>query len=351
VETEGGSTAASPWPGRGCLDEFRLERGRLRVIGWMLHPEQEVDCFRLRLDGRECAAAAPVERPDVAAAFPAVQSAARSGIDVEVELQPGIAPAPGEWFELCVEGMAGERIAARARLELRTDYADLCPSPPAHLMRRVALGAAPIAFRLDGLRTMAELLEALAAHRPLGTVRRLLDWGCGCGRVAAFLPARLPELELSGCDVDGEAVAWCRAHLRGTFDAVPFDGPLPYPDGSFDAVLGFSVLTHLTARHQRRWIAECARVLASGGLFLATTQGQRAARILGLAELGRRELIDDLADAALDGVLARGVYRAVFQTEAATRRLVGDALEVVEHRPGAILGFQDLYVMRRRGAP
>ena len=61
-------------------------------------------------------------------------------------------------------------------------------------------------------------------------------------------------------------------------------------------------------------------------------------------------MIDDLPDGSLDEVLGPGVYRAVFQTEAATRRLIGDALEVVEYRPGAVLGFQDLYVMRRRGA-
>ncbi|MGY1688890.1 class I SAM-dependent methyltransferase [Geodermatophilus sp. SYSU D01105] len=52
--------------------------------------------------------------------------------------------------------------------------------------------------------------------------------------------------------------------------------PLPFDDGRFDLVLGYSVFTHLPVDHQDAWLAELRRVTRPGGLLLLTVHGRSA---------------------------------------------------------------------------
>lgn len=107
---------------------------------------------------------------------------------------------------------------------------------------------------------------------------RILDFGCGAGRVLRHLvqderwdPAR-PEL--FGTDVDEPSIAWIQEHLGHavTADLTSEVPGLPYPDGHFDLVFAWSVFTHLS-EHWAGWLLECHRVLKPGGILVATTLG------------------------------------------------------------------------------
>ena len=72
-----------------------------------------------------------------------------------------------------------------------------------------------------------------------------LDAGCGEGFVAAMLRRRLPELRLTGFDVDpAAAVAAATRDPAGSFMTASVYA-LPFPDKSFDVVGCFEVLEHL----------------------------------------------------------------------------------------------------------
>jgi SAM-dependent methyltransferase len=80
---------------------------------------------------------------------------------------------------------------------------------------------------------------------------------------------------LHGSDIDAPAIDWLRQHmpkadLRVT-EALP---PLPWHDGSFDLVIGYSVFTHLDERYQDLWLTELHRVTRPGAALLLTVSGE-----------------------------------------------------------------------------
>jgi len=118
---------------------------------------------------------------------------------------------------------------------------------------------------------------------------RVLDVGCGIGRMARPLAGYLSaEGSYDGFDVNREGIGWCRRRYRrhpnfrfavadlfnarynphGAQRADEFR--FPYDDASFSFVFATSVFTHLLEADATHYLAECARVLAPGGRFVAT---------------------------------------------------------------------------------
>lgn len=111
---------------------------------------------------------------------------------------------------------------------------------------------------------------------PPGAPLKVLEWGCGPGRLIRHVAALSPDrqFQLAGADYNPESVAWCRANLPGVeFVQNSLNPPLPFADATFDAVYNFSVFTHLSESVQREWVKELMRVLKPGGLLACTTAG------------------------------------------------------------------------------
>lgn len=139
-------------------------------------------------------------------------------------------------------------------------------------------------FRLVGDDLLGQLV-ALGALRP---DERVLDIGCGTGRVARPLTAYLSTGSYDGLDIVERSIAWCRDAYRG-FPSFRFhhadlvnrtynpsgaidaaDYRFPFANASFDFVLLSSVFTHMLARDTDNYLKEIARVLAPGGRVVAT---------------------------------------------------------------------------------
>lgn len=148
------------------------------------------------------------------------------------------------------------------------------PVPPPRL--RFLTGNHPDldAFLEGGANTSRVIRERLAGlGSPVESLGSLLDFGCGCGRVARFW-ADVPDVDVHGCDYNPKLVEWCSASLP--FMTVRRNGlepPLPYEDASFDFLYAISVFTHLPLDLQRGWIDEVRRVLRPGGIALITLHG------------------------------------------------------------------------------
>ena len=134
---------------------------------------------------------------------------------------------------------------------------DGLPLPPARLRLMVA-GVPEADWFLAGGKAAAQSIRDVVPA-PLESMRSILDFGCGCGRVVRWwrdLPA-----EIHGSDFNPTLVRWCRENLPfGAFEVNGPEAPLRYADDSFDLVYAMSVLTHLPVDTQRRWLGELARV-------------------------------------------------------------------------------------------
>jgi SAM-dependent methyltransferase len=143
------------------------------------------------------------------------------------------------------------------------------PLPPRRLMVRVAGTADAEWF----LRSGRAAYDAIVAHVPLDSVDSVLDFGCGCGRVTRYWGDFAGAV--SGSDVNGAAIEWCRANLGfARFAQNGLEPPLVFEQESFDLVYALSVFTHLTEELQLGWRDEMLRVLRPGGLLLLTTHGR-----------------------------------------------------------------------------
>jgi ubiquinone/menaquinone biosynthesis C-methylase UbiE len=97
---------------------------------------------------------------------------------------------------------------------------------------------------------------------------RAIDVGCGTGEFTAALAGA--GARPVGVDVAEAALERARTRHPGLdFRLVPFDGPLPLEDNSFDLVWAGEVIEHVA--DTARWLSEVRRVLAPGGRLLIST--------------------------------------------------------------------------------
>jgi len=221
------------------------------------------------------------------------------------------------------------------------------------------IGSADLNFFILGGLTDFKRLDAAAnkiTGRGFAGYSRILDWGCGCGRTARYA-ARLPGVALTGCDIDADNIAWCSAHLPGSYVPTTVRPPLPFADASFDLVYGVSVFTHMRESLQDAWLAELERVAAPGAILLMTVHGRTALDYAQLSPADYQALEQRMAEQGLcfsgtnsqiDGhAVHDGEYVNVFHDADYLYRRWGERFDIAAILPGYIF-THDLVVMRRR---
>ena len=244
------------------------------------------------------------------------------------------------------------------------------PALPPHELRATACGGPSLESHLmtgvADFYTVGELFEVFA-DRSIESVRSVLDFGCGCGRLLRWFQAGLPECDLVGADVRHASMQWCRDNLKGTFLASGTEPPLDLPDDSADLTVALSVFSHLNREQSIAWMKELARVTKRDGLILVSTHGafalgvtMRSANHQALLDIPVDEVPEMIRSLSKEGFLHRvastemrrradGVaddYGEAFLTEDFARTQWGRVAEVVGCVPVALNMFQDVYALR-----
>lgn len=258
------------------------------------------------------------------------------------------------WDHYVIHGVREGRPGVTPALQsaMTAYYAALpsVPIPPSRLRERVHGPGDAASFQLVGLFAALDLYRAVRETPiPFGE-GRVLDFGCGCGRVARCVRVLSEDLDLIGSDIDPEAIAWGHNNLAtiGRFIMNPHLPPLPFPDRSFDLVYSVSVFTHLPEDMQFAWLAELARVSRPGGYQVHSIHGEELADRL--SEANRRRLRQK-GFAYVTGSGTHGLpafYQTAFHTDDYIRSRWSAHFDVVSIHSRGMAGDQNLVVLRRR---
>lgn len=127
----------------------------------------------------------------------------------------------------------------------------------------------------QGRNNQDEVQISIASKVPLpkdGQVARILDMGCGIGRLTQAMKERFPDAEVWGIDVGGPMVRY--AHMRSVeldiecHFAQRLSEESRFPDDHFDIIVSYIMFHEVTVEASDRIIAEAYRVLRPGGIFV-----------------------------------------------------------------------------------
>ncbi len=232
--------------------------------------------------------------------------------------------------------------------------------PPPHLRFRVAGTEDASWFASSGESSLKDHEYALAQiGKKFSDFEKILEWGCGCGRIIRHMSEIEQHAEIYGCDIDAEAIHWATENIPfavfSTCNALP---PTLYPDNYFDLIINHSVMTHLDEYYQDQWLAELKRILKPNGIIILSVHGETATS----------KWLNDLRNGGVDptpflnGLNQRGIH---FYKEDSWGSLFPDFYHTTFHRtwyifehwgqffqikaylPQRGLGLQDYVVMKK----
>lgn len=113
--------------------------------------------------------------------------------------------------------------------------------------------------------TEADVLE----HFGLQEGMKILDLGCGSGRLSSVLSKRFKSLQYLGTDVVSELLAYAATHSSEDYEFLLHDElSCPAPDQSLDFACAFSVFTHLHPAETYLYLSDIRRALKPGGALV-----------------------------------------------------------------------------------
>jgi ubiquinone/menaquinone biosynthesis C-methylase UbiE len=220
--------------------------------------------------------------------------------------------------------------------------------PPEYLRKRVHGDDSLTNFDSAGRLLSYNIYTAIDEIEDIAPGSRILDFGCGCGRVVKYLTKYFKQSRFYGTDIDDEAITWCRDELSniGEFVCNETAPPLAFEDDFFDMVYSISVFTHLPEEMQFAWLEELKRVTKPNGYLLLTTHGEE------LFEKAPDEHRAQLAEKGFFYTVGSGTdglpdfYQTTYHTDAYIRENWSRYFMIQQIRKKSVMCHQDLVICR-----
>lgn len=126
---------------------------------------------------------------------------------------------------------------------------------------------------------MMDIIDASAFS--LDQKSRILDFGCGTGRIIRYFRRVINRYQVWGVDIRAKHILWDNEHLCPPFKfaTVTTFPHLPFEDNYFDLIYAGSVFTHISELTEA-WLLELSRILRPGGRCYITVRDNHSLQIL-----------------------------------------------------------------------
>ncbi len=248
-----------PW----LIDNYTIKGDEIRISGWALPPDGNLDLLTFMVNGRIRARSATACRaPASARSFPSPVMSAYSAFVCTDKITAEDRAAKRLHFA-AVNSFTHESFYEwfDCYLPLEDNAKIVIPGPDQ--LRRTQGNVSAERYLLHGFTTYTQLDRILQryAQRPLASFEAVLDWGCGCGRLTQHVARHSAnKASVLGVDIDAANIAWCRDNIPAAkFRLLPLQPPTDLPASTFDCIYGISVLTHMDEPTQLAWLDELSR--------------------------------------------------------------------------------------------
>jgi ubiquinone/menaquinone biosynthesis C-methylase UbiE len=182
---------------------------------------------------------------------------------------------------------------------------------------------------------------------------RVLDFGCGAGRMIRHLRSQAETSEVWGTDISAEHILWCKRNLSPPFrfattTKVPH---LPFEDRSFRLIYCGSVFTHIDDLADA-WLLELRRILTPDGRLYVTIHDNDTVRLMDsdaaewLHRVRARKLFRKSKDSFDMISIGRDDLSQVFYDREYFSHMARSAFEVLSVTPEAYF-YQTAYLLKR----
>jgi len=127
-------------------------------------------------------------------------------------------------------------------------------------------------------------VDTIKRNRPLLLKnKKILDFGCGHGRITRHLPILLNPSQLVVSDVWDSAVNFCAKEFNAEPFVISDETPISDLKIKFDVILSYSVFSHLPPQIFENNLRQLRTLLDKEGLLLFSVKGERFAQEKGLS--------------------------------------------------------------------
>jgi SAM-dependent methyltransferase len=336
------------------VNHFAIEVGVLSVWGLVLPPRGrygDLEC--VGQDGVSFKFHWPIHSPGSEDFYWYFPGAPYLGFRIDIDLARSADPSPFFEFYFRIKGEDEARAKLR-NVSVSKDFRSFQNYPGDYSVKRVQNLSSTVEAMVAGFTDYRRVAALASRYVDLGPNTRILDWGCGFGRVCRHFLHNFPGARVTGVELDEFNLDWMSEHLP---NIVPIktglDAKIDLPDASADVIYGISVMTHIRQSQQVAWLEELKRILAPGGVLILTTSGS-GALAFGSRWLDRRCLDSwrnlgflefDHASKYDRDIGGGSYYIQAYQSFDNTRRRWGEIVDIVGFIP-SVFGYQDVVVMR-----
>jgi hypothetical protein len=151
------------------------------------------------------------------------------------------------------------------------DIRSVVPLNPPEAIQRKFVG---LSYESAYAETFVKIADEFAAKHGRGgfaSLDRIVDFGSGWGRITRTLLEKVPATKVHALDVDSQMTALVNTTLPGVNAlTISPEPPTILGDASVDALIAFSVFSHLSGPAHEAWAGEIGRVVAPGGVVAVT---------------------------------------------------------------------------------